>query len=45
VWTLAEPKPAFAVRIKSPTYCVTFAPDGKSLVSGHDNGTVQYVKR
>ena len=45
VWNLADPKPVFATRIKSPTYCVTFAPDGKSLVSGHDNGTVQYVKR
>ncbi len=45
VWNLTDPKPLFTTRIKSPCYCVAFAPDGKSLVSGHDNGTVQYLKR
>lgn len=44
VWDLKENKPAFTTRIKSPCYSVTFAPDGKSLASGHDNGTVQFTK-
>jgi WD40 repeat protein len=45
VWDLADPKPKFSLRIKSPAYCVTFAPDGKSVASGHDNGTVQFIRR
>jgi len=45
LWDLTDPKPKFTTRIKSPCYCVTFAPDGKSIASGHDNGTVQFIKR
>ena len=45
VWDLVAPKPTFTTRIKSPAYCATFAPDGKSIASGHDNGTVQFIKR
>ena len=45
VWDLNSDKPTFTTRIKSPSYCVAFAPDGKSIASGHDNGTVQFIKR
>ncbi len=45
VWDLKSDKPMFTTRIKSPSYCIAFAPDGKSVVSGHDNGTVQFIKR
>jgi hypothetical protein len=24
-------------------YCVTFTPDGKALVSGHDNGRIYVI--
>jgi WD40 repeat protein len=45
VWDLKDAKPTFTTKIKSPSYCATFAPDGKSIASGHDNGTVQLIKR
>jgi WD40 repeat protein len=36
-WNLADGKPAFAKKLKSVAYCLAFTPDGKGLVSGHDN--------
>src|SRR5262249_43153074 len=39
-WNLADGKPAFTKKLKSVAYCVTFTPDGKGLVSGHDNQVV-----
>lgn len=39
-WTLTGDKPTFTKEIKSPGYCVAFTADGKSLISGHDNGSV-----
>jgi WD40 repeat protein len=36
-WNLADGKEAFKKKLKSVAYCVTFSPDGKTLVSGHDN--------
>ena len=45
VWALTAPKASFSSRIKSPTYCVAFAPDGKTILSGHENGMVAITKR
>jgi len=39
-WNLADGKPAFSKKLKSVAYCVAFTPDGKALVSGHDNQMV-----
>src|SRR5205807_8758298 len=33
VWNLTDPKPTFSTRIKDITYCVTYAPDGKTIVA------------
>lgn len=33
---LIGPKPVWSHKIKSVTFCVTFTPDGKALVTGHD---------
>jgi WD40 repeat protein len=40
VWSTTTDKPTFSKAIKSPGYCVAFTADGKSLISGHDNGSV-----
>jgi hypothetical protein len=40
VWNPTADKPIFTKAIKSPGYCVAFTGDGKSLISGHDNGSV-----
>ncbi len=40
VWALDADKPKFTKAIKNPGYCVAFGPDGKFVVTGHDNGTV-----
>ena len=45
VWDLKDAKPTFTTRIKDIAYCVAFAPDGKSVASGHEKGTVQFIKR
>jgi WD40 repeat protein len=37
VWNLAEGKPASTRKIKFGAYCIAFTPDGKALVTGHDN--------
>jgi WD40 repeat protein len=42
VWNLAEGKATFAKNLKPCAYCVTFTPDGKALVTGHDN-SICYV--
>jgi WD40 repeat protein len=39
-WKLDDGKPAFSKKLKSVAYCVTFTPDGKALVSGHDNAMI-----
>ncbi|HEX5272062.1 MAG TPA: WD40 repeat domain-containing protein [Gemmataceae bacterium] len=39
-WNLTDGKPAFTKKLKSVAYCVAFSPDGKLLVSGHDNGMI-----
>ncbi len=39
-WTLDADKPKFTKAIKNPGYCVAFTADGKSVITGHDNGTV-----
>jgi WD40 repeat protein len=36
VWNLADGKPTFTHKLKYVTYCLTFTPDGKALVTGHD---------
>ena len=40
IWDLKDPKPKFTRAIKSPGYCIAFTADGKSVITGHDNGTV-----
>ena len=45
VWNLTDPKPTFTTKIKDVTYCVTFAPDGKTIVAGHEKGEVTVTKR
>jgi WD40 repeat protein len=37
VWNLTEGKPASTRKIKFGAYCLAFTPDGKALVTGHDN--------
>jgi dipeptidyl aminopeptidase/acylaminoacyl peptidase len=44
VWPAGADKAAFTAAVKSPGYCVVFTPDGKALISGHDNGTVVVTK-
>ena len=44
VWNLTDPKPSFTTKIKDVTYCVTFAPDGKTIVAGHEKGEVTVTK-
>ncbi len=39
-WALDADKPKFTRTIKNPGYCVAFTLDGKSVITGHDNGTV-----
>ena len=40
VWNLADGKPAFTKKLKFGAYCVIFTPDGKALVTGHDDKNV-----
>ena len=40
VWTLDADKPKLTKAIKNPGYCVAFSADGKTVYTGHDNGTV-----
>ena len=45
VWTLdgtkVNDKPSFSQKLKAfGAYCVVFSPDGKSLVTGHDNKSI-----
>jgi WD40 repeat protein len=44
VWDLAADKPKWTKKIKFGAYCVSFTPDGKALVTGHepakDNRTI-----
>jgi WD40 repeat protein len=40
VWNLAEGKPASTRKLKFGAYCVAFTPDGKAVVTGHDNHIV-----
>ncbi len=42
-WNLADGKPTFTKKLKSVAYCVAFTPDGKALVSGHDNQMVYFT--
>jgi WD40 repeat protein len=37
VWDLGSGKQLFARKLKFGAYCVAFTPDGKSVVTGHDN--------
>jgi WD40 repeat protein len=37
VWNLTEGKATFTKKIKFGPYCISFSPDGKALVTGHDN--------
>ncbi len=41
IWSLDADQPKFTRAIKSPGYCIAFTPGGKSVVTGHDNGTVE----
>ena len=36
VWNLADAKPASTHKLPHVTYCLTFTPDGKALITGHD---------
>jgi WD40 repeat protein len=41
VWKLDADKPIFSQKLKAfGAYCVVFTPDGKSLVTGHDNRSI-----
>ena len=41
VWKMDADKPIFSQKLKSfGAYCVVFTPDGKSLVTGHDNRSI-----
>jgi WD40 repeat protein len=39
VWNTSVGKARLAQKLKSPAYCITFTPDGKSVVTGHANMT------
>ncbi len=41
VYDPAKPDPIFATQVKSPGYSVAISLDGKFILSGHDNGTIQ----
>jgi WD40 repeat protein len=43
VWNQSDGKPAFTHKLKYVTYCLTFTPDGKALVTGHDRPYVCLV--
>jgi WD40 repeat protein len=44
VWDLLTGKPSFAHHLKKMvTYCVTFTPDGKALVTGHEKDNAAVV--
>jgi WD40 repeat protein len=43
VWNLAEAKPAWNHKLPYVTYCLTFTPDGKAIVTGHDRPYVCLV--
>jgi WD40 repeat protein len=41
LWNLAEGKATFSKKLKAfGAYCVVFTPDGKALVTGHDNHSI-----
>ena len=41
VWDLTTGKTTFSTKLKTfGAYCVTFTPDGKTLVTGHDNKSI-----
>ena len=37
LWSLDQDKPLFARKLKPVAYCLAVAPDGKSVVTGHDD--------
>jgi WD40 repeat protein len=37
LWNLTDGKPLQTHKLKFGAYCVTFTPDGKSIITGHDN--------
>jgi len=37
VWNVAEGKAVVSRKLKFGAYCVAFTPDGKAVVTGHDN--------
>jgi WD40 repeat protein len=42
LWDLSAGKAAWSKKLKAPCiYCVVFSPDGKFLLTGHDNKTIQ----
>jgi WD40 repeat protein len=40
IWMLTDNQPKFSKRIPNPGYCIVFLPNGKAVVTGHDNGTI-----
>jgi WD40 repeat protein len=40
IWSPAESQPKFSRRVPNPGYCIVFLPNGKAVVSGHDNGNL-----
>ncbi|MFO0878046.1 MAG: WD40 repeat domain-containing protein [Gemmataceae bacterium] len=41
VWDIDAGKPTFSQKLKAfGAYCVTFTPDGKALITGHDNHNI-----
>ena len=38
VWKLGDDKAVMTKKLAFGAYCVTFTPDGKALVTGHENG-------
>jgi WD40 repeat protein len=40
LWNIAEGKAILTKKIKFGAYCVVFAPDGKSLITGHDDHNI-----
>jgi WD40 repeat protein len=37
LWNLAEGKAVQTLKLKFGAYCIAFTPDGKAVVTGHDN--------
>jgi WD40 repeat protein len=39
LWNLADGKAQQSKKLKFGAYCIAFTPDGKAVITGHDNST------